>query len=106
VITYCLQVEPIFVLAVASKICLSTIHCHKLRSIWHDCAYDKAIDRTNNIFETGTTPCTKTSFNFLLLLFAWKMKGKFWGVIYDITYTDCKETLWTCMMSYTEPPTK
>ncbi len=94
VITYCLQDESIFVLAVASKICLSTVHRDTLRLGWHDCAYDKAANRTNNIIETGTTPCTKTSRNFLLLLFAWKMKCKFWGVIYDINNTPHTVVCW------------
>ncbi len=84
----------IFVLVVASKICLSIVHGHTLWSSWHDCAYDKPVNCTNNIIKTGTTLCTKRSCNFLLLLFAWKMKVKFWGVIYDISNTPHTALYW------------
>ena len=86
-IAYCLQVEPIFVLAVASKIRLSTAHSLTLCQGWHHSTYDKAVNCTNHIIEPGTTPCAKTRGNFLLLLFGWKIKFKLWGVVYDIDNT-------------------
>jgi hypothetical protein len=81
VVAYCLQVESVFILSVASEISLPTVHKQELRQGRHECAHHESINRTNPIIEPSSTPPAKPSGNFLLLLMIRKMKIQFCGAI-------------------------